>query len=144
METGAKADPRTAPGTKTKEYVRPIPATWWLSRPAYTKFMVRELTSAFLAGYAVFLVILVRDARDEAAFSGLFNALKSPVSIVLHLIVLAFALFHSITFFDLTPRVLRAHRGEERVPDRAIAGAHYAAWLVLSLILIAIALVAGR
>src|SRR5687767_7328218 len=97
---------------KIKEYHRPVSPTWWLARPAYVKFMVRELTSAFIAGYAVFLLILMRDARDEMAFQAMLESLKSPVSIVLHLVVLGFALFHSITFFNLTPRVLVFHRGE--------------------------------
>ena len=121
---------------KIKEHHRPVSPTWWLARPAYVKFMVRELTSAFIAGYAVFLLILMRNARDETAFQAMLESLKSPVSIVLHLVVLGFALFHSITFFNLTPRVLVFHRGEEQVPDSAIQGAHYALWAVVSIVLL--------
>lgn len=125
---------------RKKHYVRPIPGNWWLTRPSYLQFMIRELTAAFLGGYAIFLLVLISKARDPIAFGALLGLLKSPISIALHLIVLAFALFHSITFFNLTPKVLVLHRGEEKVPAAAISGAHYAAWLVVSLILIALAL----
>jgi fumarate reductase subunit C len=129
----------TAPRPNVKQYHRPVKPTWWLARPAYIKFMVRELSSAFIAGYAVFLLVMMARARDEMAFNALLESLKSPVSIVLHLIVLAFALYHSITFFNLTPRVLVFHRGEEKVPDSTISGAHYALWLVVSIVLLFIA-----
>lgn len=132
METGAPL--------RKKHYVRPIPGNWWLTRPAYLQFMIRELTAGFLGAYAVFLLVLMSKARDPIAFAALLGLLKSPISIALHLVVLAFALFHSVTFFNLTPKVLVLHRGEEKVPAAAISGAHYAAWLVVSLILLALAL----
>src|SRR5687767_15350175 len=100
----------SAPRPSVKQYHPPVKPTWWLARPAYIKFMVRELTSLFIAGYAVFLVVLMARADDAAAFQSITDALKSPVSIVLHLIVFGFALFHSITFFNLTPRVLVVQR----------------------------------
>jgi fumarate reductase subunit C len=62
--------------------------------------------------------------------------LGSPLSVVLHLIALIFACYHSITFFNLTPRVLVVFRGDEKVPEQVIAGVHYAAWLVVSVVLI--------
>jgi fumarate reductase subunit C len=122
--------------TKAKEYNRPVSATWWMKRPSYTRFIIRELTGIVLAGYAVFLIYLMMQAKDPARFNAMIESLKSPLNIGLHLIVLFFALFHSITFFDLTPRALRVHRGEARVPDGAIAGAHYAAWAVASIIVL--------
>ena len=130
----------SAPRPKSKEYVRPVPVTWWLKRPAYLKFMIREITGVFLAGYAVFLMVLMLRARDASSFSAFLEDLKSPLSIALHLVVLFFALFHSVTFFDLTPRVLRVYRGEERVPDALVAGAHYVTWAVVSAVLIVIAI----
>ena len=125
---------------KVKEYHRPIPASYWFSRKPYTLFILRELSSAALGAYGIFLIVLMAKARDEAAFNSLIEGLKSPVSIVLHLVALAFAVYHSMTFFNLTPRVLVVHRGEDRVPDVMIQGAHYAMWLVASLILFLIAI----
>lgn len=126
---------------KTKELIRPIPVTWWLRKPAYTWFMIRDVTSVFIAGYCIFLMVLMCRAVPGKDFNAVFQSLKGPVSVVLHLIALLFALYHSITFFNLTPRVLVVFRGEEKVPDALIAGVHYVMWLVVSVVVIVIALV---
>ncbi len=124
-----------------RELIRRMPATWWLRKPAYTRFMIRDLTSVFIAGYCVFLLVLMYRA-EYPGFDGFYASLKSPVSVVLHLIALFFAVYHSITFFNLTPRVLVVFRGEERLSDSVIAAVHYAAWVVASLVLLFIAVVA--
>ena len=126
--------------TGTKQYIRPIPVSYWFTRRAYVLFMLRELSSAFIGGYAIFLMIMMAKARDAESFRALLESLKSPLSILLHLIVLGFALYHTITYFNITPRVLVIPRGEDRVPDQMIVGVHYAAWAVVSLILFIIAI----
>jgi fumarate reductase subunit C len=118
--------------TPTKTYQRPLPRTWWLRKPTYFRFMMRELTSVFVSGYAIFLLVLTTRARDFASFEPFFEALHTPSSIVLHLLVLAAVLFHSITWTGLLPQVVVLWRGEERVPPRLIAAVNYLAWLVMS------------
>lgn len=120
---------------RPKEYVRPVPTLWWTKRPSYFWFMLRELSSGFLAGYAVYLLYLLSKAKDTVALHNSLEALKSPVSIALHLVVLFFALLNTITTFNLTPKMLVSQRGEERVPDKTISTMHYLAWAVISLIL---------
>ena len=127
--------------TKPKELIRPIPLTWWLQKPAYTWFMLRDVTSVFIAAYCIFLMVLMhRAAGDSESFSAFYAKLRSPLSVVLHLIVLVFACYHSITFFNLTPRVIVLFRGDEKVPENLISGVHYVAWLVVSLVLIILVL----
>jgi fumarate reductase subunit C len=113
-------------------YVRPLPKSWWLRRRTWFLFMVRELTSVYVLGYAIFLMVLVARAGDAAAFEGLIETLQRPWSIVLHLIVLAMVLFHTLTWINLTPKVVVLWRGEDRVNPRLIAGSLYAGWLVVS------------
>jgi fumarate reductase subunit C len=115
-----------------EEYLRPIPKSWWLRKPTYFAFMVRELTSVFVAGYAVFLLVLVGWAADLEAFGRFFRTLRSPWSVALHLVGLALVLFHTITWINLTPKVLVLWRGEERVSPALIAASNYLAWLVVS------------
>src|SRR6266446_1455300 len=93
---------------KGQEYVRPMPATWWLHNTHLTLFMIRELTSLFVAGYAVFLLVLVAMAKDPAAFAA---ALHSAAAIVFQLIALPFVIFHSVTWFNLTPKAIVLFRG---------------------------------
>src|SRR5436189_5565794 len=89
-----------------KDYARPVPPRWWLRKRSYTLFMLRELTAVFVAGYALFLLaLLYRAYQGPQSFSGFVQGLSSPISLVLHLIALAMAVYHSITWFKLTPKV---------------------------------------
>ena len=129
---------------KSKEYIRPIPATWWLKKRSYTLFMVRELTAVFVAGYALFLLfVLFKATQGEVAFNAFVEVLKSPISIILHVCALIMALYHTITFFNLSGAVMRVWRGEERVPPLAIVAPNYIAWAVVSAAIVWIAVIAS-
>ena len=67
------------------------------------------------------------------------SRLSSPASIVFHVLALGFALYHSVTWFNLTPKALPLQIGEDFVPDIVISGAHYAGWGLLSLAVLALA-----
>jgi fumarate reductase subunit C len=122
---------------KGKEYVRPMPATWWLHNIHLKLFMIRELTSLFVAGYAVFLVVLISHADDPKAFT---DTVLCPTAVVFQIIALPFVIFHSVTWFNLTPKAIVLFRGEERVSPRVIAGAHYFLWAALSLVILLLVL----
>jgi fumarate reductase subunit C len=99
--------------------------------------MIRELTSVFVAGYCIFLLVLVYKLTQGAdAYGNFMAALKSPGSVALHLITLAFVLYHTITWFNLTPKILVLYRGEERIPQGLVAGVFYAGWVVVSVIVV--------
>ena len=103
--------------------------------------MLRELTSVFIGVFlVVFLVQLAELAQGPEAYAAAAARLASPGWIVFHLLVLAAALYHSITWFNLTPQVIIVRRGEERVPPVVIAGSHYLAWLVVSVVILLIVL----
>ena len=116
-------------------YYRPVSNTWWLKRKPYILFMIRELTSVFVAGYCIFLLVLVYKLTQGAdAYGNFMAALKSPISVVLHLITLVFVLYHTITWFNLTPKILVLYRGEDRIPQGLVAATFYAGWVVVSII----------
>ena len=116
-----------------KDYIRPMPATWWLTRKTYFLFIVRELTSVFVGGYALFLLLLVARRDDGDAFRAL---LESPLMIALQIIALPMVLYHTITWLNLTPKVMVVWRGEERVSPTLIAAANYAAWGIGSIVIL--------
>jgi fumarate reductase subunit C len=116
-------------------------STWWLSKRNYLLFMLRELTSVFIAAFLIlYLVQLARLSQGAEAYAAFLSGLASPGWIIFHLLVLVAALYHSITFFNLTPKIVVVRRGEERVPPIVIAGSHYVAWLVISVIILLIVL----
>ena len=121
--------------TKNKEYIRPMPANWWMMKKTYVLFIVRELTCVFVGGYALFLLVLVARRDDPQAFVAWLN---SPFLIVLQIIALPMVLYHSITWFKLTPKVMVVWRGEERVSPLLIAGANYVAWAIVSIVIFCI------
>ena len=98
--------------------------------------MIRELTSVFVAGYCIFLLVLIfKLGKGADAYGNLIAALKSPSSVALHLITLAFVLYHTITWFNLTPKILVLYRGEERISQKLVAGTFYIGWIVVSVII---------
>jgi len=122
-------------------YHRPVSNTWWLKRKPYILFMIRELTSVFVAGYCIFLLVLVYKLTQGAeAYDNLMAILKSPSSVALHLVTLSFVLYHTITWFNLTPKILVLYRGEERIPQGLVAGMFYAGWVVVSVIIVCLVL----
>jgi fumarate reductase subunit C len=123
-----------------KDYVRTVPNTWWLKKKTYALFMVRELTCIFVGGYALFLLALVSRAGDEAAFEAL---LRTPLLIALQIIALPMVLYHSITWINLTPKVMVVFRGEDKVSPALIAGVNYVAWAVVSGVILWIACCKG-
>ena len=101
-------------------YRRPISSTtWWLSKRTYVLFMLRELTSVLIAAFlVVYLIQLAQLAQGAEAYTAFVERLASPGWLIFHLLVLIAALYHSITWFNLTPQVIIVRRGEERVPHR--------------------------
>ena len=51
------------------------------------------------------------------------------------IVALVAALYHSITWFALSPKAMVVRLGEQRVPPRLVVGANYAAWIVVSAII---------
>ena len=123
---------------KTKEYIRPMPSTWWMHNYHLVLFMIRELTSVVAAGYAVLLLIIAYKAfRGSSEFDAFYKGvLLQPWMIALQLVAFVFVVFHSITWFNLLPQIMVVWRGEEKVSPVLIAGANYALWLLVSILVV--------
>ena len=118
-------------------YRKPISNLWWIKRKPYILFMIRELTSVFVAGYCIFLLVLIfKLGEGPPAYTNFISTLQSPTSIALHSISLIFVLYHTITWFNLTPKILVLYRGENRVSQRLVAGIFYVGWIIISIIII--------
>lgn len=124
-----------------KPYIRDVPRFgWFLRQPRYMRYMAREVTCIFIGAYAVVLLVaLQRLAEGRQAYEAFLQALASPVSMVFHLVVLVFALYHTTSWFNVTPKAMPIQAGEDFLPGAIIVGAHYAAWLVVSVALLVLA-----
>lgn len=108
-----------------RPYVRPM-AGWWQRNPFFVRYMAREGTALFVAAYALNLLVgLVRLAQGEAAWNGWLEALRSPASILLHVVFVGVFAFHTVTWFEVLPKTMPPLIvGGKRVAQSAItAGA---------------------
>ena len=123
-------------GAAPRAYHRRPQFAWWWGRRGYTLFVVRELTSVFIGAYAVLLIVLVRRlGQGPDAYRAYVEWLSSPGMLLFHLVALAAAIYHSVTWFALSPKAMAVRLGGRRIPDRAVVGANVAAWLIISAIL---------
>ena len=99
----------------------------------YFLFIIRELTSVFVAGYCLFLLVLIyKLGQGPEDYGSLITFLSSSTSIVLHVIALIFVLYHAVTWFNLTPKILVIYKGQERIPQWLVAASVYFGWIVVS------------
>jgi fumarate reductase subunit C len=114
-------------------YRRRVSVWWWLQKRSYAGFVLRELTSIFVAFFAVVYLWQLRAVAQGPEAYGRFLAwLGTPLFLVLHAVAFVFVLFHTITWFHLTPKAMVVRLRGKRVPDWVIVSLNYAAWLVLS------------
>jgi len=108
---------------------------WWLKDRAYMKFVVRELTSVFVAYFAVLFLWQIRAVRQGPdAYAQFMERLKTPLFLTVNIVVFLFVLYHTITWFNLTPTAMVVRVRGKRVPDTIVAGSNYVAWLIVSVI----------
>jgi fumarate reductase subunit C len=106
---------------------RPISTWWWLQKRTYFVFVMRELSSLFVAWYVLFLLLLVRAVgRGEAAYENFLDWAASPVIVAVNVVAFAFIALHTVTWFSLTPQAMALRFRGRSVPGSLIIGAQYA------------------
>ncbi|MFC9766131.1 fumarate reductase subunit C [Rhodococcus jostii] len=126
----------TAPAGTTstaRPYRQPMSRLWWLRRRSYFLFMMRELSSLFVAWFVVFLLMLV-DAVSSGpiAYQEFLDWSARPWVIALDIIASAFVLLHAVTWFNLAPKAMVVRLRGRPVPPRAVLAAHYVLWAACS------------
>ena len=118
-------------------YYPKLPATWWLKRPGYVRFMLREVTSVFVAIFVVELLVIVHKiGQGPQAFADMMARLQSPGCIVFHVVALAFVVYHTITWFQATGVVQVVRVGDRQVPPALVVAGNYVAWIVVTLFIL--------
>jgi fumarate reductase subunit C len=113
---------------------RPRISTWWWTRKrTYFVFVMRELSSIFVAWFVVFLLLFIWNlARGDAAYRGFIDWAGSPWVIALNVVALAFVLFHTVTWFNLTPQAMDVRVEGHKVPAFHIIAGQYTGLVVVS------------
>ena len=108
---------------------------WWLRQRSYLKFVLRELSSIFVAFFVLTTLLQIRAlSRGPEAYAEFHSWMKRPLVIAVNAVSLAFVLFHSVTWLNLAPRAMALRVGGKRIPELVVAAANYTAWLTISAI----------
>jgi succinate dehydrogenase subunit C len=136
-----RGDRREAPGgdassgIATRVYRRAMPRNWWTRRGHYFWYVVREFTSVPLALWLLWFLVEVQRAQNGPHG---YSPHSSIPFVVFSVIVLAFALYHSITFLSLAGVILHFKVLDRPVPSRLVVLAQFAAWAAASAIVAAV------
>jgi fumarate reductase subunit C len=111
--------------------------SWWLSQPRYVRYMLREVSAAFIGAYILMLIVgLLRLSQGPAAYESYLTAVLSSVGVAFSVITFVFAVYHSVTWFRVTPKAMPLRMGGKAVPSSIIVGAHWLGWAVASLLIL--------
>ena len=117
-------------------YRKRISTYWWLERWEYLRFVLREISSVFVAYFVVLMLMqILAVSRGPAAYDKFQNLLRNPLVIALNIVSFLFVVFHSITWFNLSARAMVVRIGGKRVPGFLISGPNFVAWLVISAVI---------
>ena len=126
-------------------YCARVSTWWWLKRRSTITFILRELSSIFVAWFVVFFLLLVAAVgRGEAACLEFMRWAAKPGIVLVNLVSLGFVIFHAVTWFNLAPQAMVVHMRGKRVPGKLITASNYGAWVATSLLVAWIILAGSR
>jgi len=123
----------TTSAQRVPSYQRRIGVFWWVRKRSYFLFVMRELSSLFVAWFVVYLLMFIAAVGGgEQEYEKFLDHASSPLMLALNAVALAFLLLHTVTWFALTPRAMVLRLRGRQVPGIAIIAAQYAGLAVVS------------
>jgi fumarate reductase subunit C len=106
---------------------------WWLGEWHYLKFILRELSSIFVAWFVILTLVQLWALRNgPESYARFEHWLQNPMVIAVNVISLFFVVFHAITWFNLAPKAMAVRFHGKRLPDILLSAPNYAMWAVVS------------
>jgi fumarate reductase subunit C len=123
----------STPVARVPSYQRRIGVFWWVHKRSYFLFVMRELSSLFVAWFVVYLLMFVAAVGGgERKYDEFLDRASSPLFLIVNAVALVFLVLHIVTWFSLTPRAMVLNLGGRRVPGVVIIAAQYAGLAVVS------------
>jgi fumarate reductase subunit C len=123
----------THPTSGVNVYHRPVSTWWWTRKRSYLVFVMRELSSIFVAWFVVYLLALVYAVgRSEAAYVAFLDWASTPWVVVLNVVASAFLVLHVITWFSLTPQAMDVRIRGQKAPAGLSIASQYVGLAVVS------------
>lgn len=109
---------------------------WWLRQPRYIRYMMREMSAVFIGIYVLVLIAgLFRLSQGKAAYDAFLTIATGPAGVTFAAIAMVFAMYHSYTWFQVTPKAMPLTLGGKRVPGVLIIAAHWLGFFLVSVAL---------
>ncbi len=109
-----------------RPYERELPKTWWLRQPRYVRYMMREMSAFFIGAYILLLIVALSQlAQGKAAYEAFLAIATGPVEMLFAFVTLLFAIYHSVTWFQVTPKAMPLMLAGKRIPGALIIAAHW-------------------
>ena len=119
--------------TDLRLYRPRIPIWWWTRKRTYVVFVLRELSSVFIAWFVVYLLLLAYAVgQSEAAYQRFLVWAGAPWVVALNVVGLVFVLLHTVTWFNLTPQAMAVRVMDRTVPSFHIIAGQYTGLVVVS------------
>jgi fumarate reductase subunit C len=134
MKSAAAPTPYTL--NHPRWYRKRVSTYWWLQRWEYLRFVLREISSVFIAWFVVLTLLQIYSAsQGPNAYGDFLEFLKNPFVVALNIISFFFVVYHSITWFNLSARAMSIRISGKKVPGFMISGPNFAAWLFISAVI---------
>ena len=118
---------------RVPSYQRRIGVFWWVHKRSYFLFVMRELSSLFVAWFVVYLLMFIAAVGGgEQEYEKFLDHASSPLMLAVNAVALAFLVLHTVTWFALTPRAMVLRLRGRQVPGIVIIAAQYAGLAVVS------------
>ena len=125
----------------TRVYRRPMPSGWWTRRAHYFWYIVREFTALPMAVWLLWFLVEIQRAQNGP--KGYYPH-SSTGFVIFSVIVLLFALYHSVTFLSLAGVILHFRVLDRPIPSRLIVLSQFGLWLVASAVVAFVLVYFGR
>ena len=119
--------------TPYRVYRPEMSAAWWLKSRRYFLFMLRELSSLFIALFVlVFLYELFLLSKGPEAHGLLQESLRSSGWVAFYVLAFLFAVYHTVTWFQAASRIQVVRLGSRTMPGWMMVAGALGAWIVIS------------
>lgn len=107
---------------------------WWLRQRGYLKFILREISSVFVAVFVVVTLFQLNALRrGPEAYHHFQQWLRTPLALSINIISFGFVVLHTITWFNVAPRAIPPIKvGGRKLPAFAIAAPNFVLWFLVS------------
>ena len=131
--SGGRETPSRGRETDLRLYRPRVSTWWWTKKRTYFLFVMRELSSIFIAWFVLYLLLLVNAVgRGEAAYQRFLDWAAAPWVVALNVVALVFVLLHTVTWFNLTPQAMSVRVMDRTVPSFHIIARQYTGLVVVS------------